>query len=350
MSERLTPIPTPPAHLWRQIRLQYLPAIVFAAGLVAAAIIWMRWVAPPTLVGEAETIRAEVRSHQVGSLSEIKVDIFQAVKAGQEIGRMAIADPRVLEASLAVIRAEIEVIRLTMDPVIAQQRMVLDFERLQLDWMSERVKLAALKAQLQLAEGNLARSEPLHRNKLLTDERFEELKSARDSLAAQAQAQTELIARIEPGLKNLSPEGLSGATMSPAAGLRAALKVEEEKLRLTELQLGTVALTSPIDGVVSLVYRRVGETVTAGEPILQITATRVARIVGYLRPPLTVEPKAGMEVEVRTRTFQRQRAQAAISGVGSQLEPITPTLLSPRHYWRRCGCPSHRCPPRWECE
>jgi hypothetical protein len=31
---------------------------------------------------------------------------------------------------------------------------------------------------------------------------------------------------------------------------------------------------------------------------------------------------------VRTRTFQRQRAHGAISGVGGQLEPITPTLLA----------------------
>jgi hypothetical protein len=54
----------------------------------------------------------------------------------------------------------------------------------------------------------------------------------------------------------------------------------------------------------------------------------VERIVGYLRPPLTVEPKTGMSVEVRTRTFQRHRAHAAIAGVGAQLEPISPTLLA----------------------
>lgn len=328
MSEPLTPIPTPPAHWWRQIRLQYLPAIVFAAGLIAAATIWMQWVAPPTLVGEAEAHRVELRSPRLGTLTELKVEVLQAVKAGEEVGRIAAADPRVLAASLAVIRAEIEMIRTTMDPVVAQQRMALDFERLQLDWMSERVKLASLEAQLQLAEGNFARSEPLHRNKLLTDERYEELKSARDSLRAQVRAQSELIARIEPGLKNLSPEAASGGVSSPAAGVRAALAVQEEKLRLTELQLGTVPLVAPIDGVVTAVYRRVGETVTAAEPILRLSATQVERIVGFLRPPVNFEPKAGMSVEVRTRTFTRHRALATVSGVGSQLEPITPTLLA----------------------
>lgn len=325
MSDPLPPIPTPPAHLWRQIRLQYLPAIVFATGLVVAAFIWMRWVAPPSLVGEAEPIRAEVRSPHVGALSELKVDVFQQVQAGQEIGRVAGADPRVLEAALAVIRAEIEAMRTTMEPIIAQQRVALDFERLQLDWMSERVKFASLKAQLDLAEGSLTRSEPLYKNKLLTEERFEELKSARDSLQAQVQAQADLIARIEPGLKNLSPETAGG---SPAAGLRAALKVQEEKLRLTEFQLGAIPLVAPISGTVTVIHRRAGETLTLGEPIVQITANQVERIVGYLRQPIPEEIKPGMSVEVRTRSFHRQRGIGAISGVGIQLEPILPTLLT----------------------
>lgn len=325
MSESLSPIPTPPAHLWRQIRLQYLPGIVFAAGLVAAAVIWMRWVAPPTLIGEAEAIRAEVRAPNLGTLSELKVAPLQEVKAGQEIGRIAFADPRVLAASLAVLHAENEVIRTTMDPVISQQRMLLDYERLQLDLMSERVKLASLKAQLQLAQANFTRSESLYRNKMITDERFDEVKSARDSLTAQVEAQSELVARVEPTAKN-SPS--ANALPSPVQGLDAALKVQEEKLRLTELQLGSAPITAPIDGIVTFVYRQPGEAVRAAEPIVQITSTHVDHIVGFLRQPLPLQPKRGMSVEVRTRTFQRRRALAAISGVGSQFEPIGPTLLA----------------------
>jgi multidrug resistance efflux pump len=205
--------------------------------------------------------------------------------------------------------------------------MALDYEKLQLDWMSERVKFASLKAQLDLAEGNLARSEPLYKNKLLTDERFEELKSARDSLNAQVTAQSDLIARVEPGLKSLSP-GAGGEPPSPAASLRAALKVEEEKLRLTELQLGPIPLVAPISGTVSVIHRRPGETVTVGEPIVQITANHVDRIVGYLRAPIPAEIKTGMSVEVRTRAFHRQHGMGAISGIGNQLEPIFPTLLA----------------------
>src|SRR5262245_48287200 len=110
MTENLTPIPTPSAQLWRQLRLQYLPVLVFIAGLVAAFLLWTRWVSPPTLVAEAESIRTELRSAHAGLLTDLSVDLLQPVKAGQTIGRVVASDPKVLDASLAVIRAEIDVL------------------------------------------------------------------------------------------------------------------------------------------------------------------------------------------------------------------------------------------------
>jgi len=61
MSERLPPIPTPSSQLWRQLRLQYVPVVIFLAGVAAAVLLWTQWVAPPTLIGEAEAIRTPWR-------------------------------------------------------------------------------------------------------------------------------------------------------------------------------------------------------------------------------------------------------------------------------------------------
>lgn len=327
MSEPLTPIPTPRAQLWRQLRLQYLPGVVFALGVVAAVTIWTRWVAPPTLVAEAEAVRAEVRSAVPGALVNVTVDLLHSVKAGQTIAQLLPADPKVLEASLAVLRAEIESMRTTMDPVIGPQRMALDFEQLQLDWLSKRVELAAFRSQLHQAEITLTRTAALHRNKLVTDDEYDLAKNARDALAAQVTAQADLVSRIEPSLKALSAEA-GGAPASPAQGLRAAIKHKEEEMRLTEAQLGAVALVAPIDGVVTLMLRRAGETVAAGEPIFQISATRSERIVGFLRQPLPLEPVPGMSVEIRTRTMPRQIGVATVAQVGQQMEPIPPSLLA----------------------
>ncbi len=326
MSDRLTPIPTPPAQLWRQVRLQYIPVVIFIAGVAAAAFLWIHWVAPPTFVGEAEALRAELRSSQAGALAGLELSVLQPVTAGQLIGHVVVNDPRLLESSLAALRAEIEMIRTTMDPVVGRQRAALDFERLQLDLMGKRVDLATYRGGLFQAETTLARNTTLHRSKIITDDEYELSKNARDILVAQIQALSDLIGRLEPSITRMGAAGAGqDATIE---GLNAAIKHKEAELQLVEAQLRPLSLVAPIDGVVTMIFRRAGETVAAGEPILQITATRVERIVGYLRPPLPTLPETGTTVEVRTRTLQRKIASASIVAVGQQFEPITPGLLS----------------------
>lgn len=318
MNDRLSPIPTPPGRIWRNIRLQYIPLVIFLLGLLAAGFIWTQWVAPPTLIGEAEAIRTELRSSQAGRISGLNVDVLQTVKAGDVIGNVYVNEPRVLEASLAVIRAEIEVLRTTTH---------LTIEQLRLDWMNRRVQYVALQGQLLQAEATLARMSALHAQNLITDEEFDQAKNARDAISAQIKAQEELISRLEPQIRAEDPADTRAVPMAEQ-GLRAAIRQKDEQLRLLEAQLAPLPLIAPIDGVVSAVWRRNGETVGTAEPILQITATTFERIVGYLRPPITMKLEPGMTVEVRTRTFQRRSAESTIAQVGRQFEPISPTLLA----------------------
>jgi len=327
MNDRLPSIPTPPAQRWRLARQQYLPGATFLVAFLAAATLWTQWVAPPTMVGEAETIRTEVRSVQPGTLAQLDVDLLQPVSAGQTLGYVFVSRPEVLEASLALIRAEIELMRATLDPVTGQQRTALDFERLQLDWMGKRVELASLQGELHQSESTLSRSTRLHQAKLITDEDYDLVRNARDTLAAQVRAQSELIGRLEPSINYFN--GLGKSTGADATlGLQAAIKHKTEELRLVEAELWAVPLIAPIDGVITQILRRSGEAVGTAEPILQISATHSERITGFLRQPVSIEPKPGMIVEVRTRGQQRQIGTAQITQVGQLLEPISPSILA----------------------
>lgn len=319
MSDRLPPIPTPAAHVWRQVRLQYLPVVAFVIGLIGAYLLWTQWVAPPTLIGEVEAVRTELRAAQSGRLADLNVDLLQPVTAGQVIGRVIVNDPKILEASLAVIRADIEVLRTTTD---------MNFERLRLDLMTKRVELVALKSELQQAEGTLARITALQRIKLVTDEEYDQARFTRDGVQARIKAQEELISRLEPDLQPLAMGQNRTIPTAAADGLRASIRQREEQLRLIDAQLSPLPLIAPIDGVITQIFRRTGEVVSGAEPILQISATRGARIIGFLRQPLPLTPKAGMEVEVRTRTFERRIGIARVAQVAQQLEPISPTLLA----------------------
>ena len=172
----LPPIPTPPAQRWRQVRLVYLPRTVFALGVILAALLWSRWVTPAALVAEADIVGADVRPTQAGTLISLKVALLDTVKAGQVIGQVAKVNASLLEPTLALIRAEMGMIAATMQGVTDRQRVALEFERLQLEWMGHRVELAALQGRLQQAEAEFARLEPLHRSGMITQEAFERIR------------------------------------------------------------------------------------------------------------------------------------------------------------------------------
>lgn len=81
-----------------------------------------------------------------------------------------------------------------------------------------------------------------------------------------------------------------------------------------------------MDGVVSAVYRRPGENVRAGEAILAISSERPERIIGFIRQPLSFEPRVGDPVEVRTRGQQRQVGMGEVLKIGARLELFTQPL------------------------
>lgn len=324
-TDRLTPIPTPPARRWLEIRRRILPVAVFAGSVLIAAHLWQTAVAPPTLLAEVESIQAEVRSIQSGTLVSLDVDLLQAVSAGTVVGYLMPADPDVLAASLAVIRAEIEYLQTSLDPVLQGRRAELDFKNLRLNWMRERVTLASLRADLIQAETVFVREEQLHRKNVNAELTYTTAKNSRDGLIVQVREQEELIESLAQEMQH--PASADAPASDAETALAAAIQVQEEKLRLTEAQLGRVTLRAPIDGVVIDVRRRVGETVAAGEPVLRIAATEPARLIGYARQPLSFTPRAGQTVEIRSRMPNKVLALSTIEAVGSVMEPVSPTLL-----------------------
>lgn len=324
MNDRLPPIPTPRDQHWRRVRAQFLPLAVFLGGLAAVAVIWTRWVAPPTLVGEAEAVRAEVRSALAGQLDRLELELLQPVRAGDVLGQVWHTPAPVLEASLSALRAEIAALCATLDPVIGTRRTQLDFEQLKLDWLAKRVELASLQGELRQAERTVRRYAQLHQAQSVTEAEHEDVRAARDSLAAQVEAQAELVSRLEPSIRAFDERPGS----ADDHGLALVLRQKEEELRLLEAQLRPTPLVAPIDGVVTAIYRRQGEVVGVAEPIVQISATRSERIIGYLRQPVGTAPQPGAAVEIRTRSMGRQIAHSQVSHVGQQLEPVSPTLLA----------------------
>jgi len=327
-------IPTPRARRWKDFRLQGLPMLVFAIVAVTISYLWNRNLGSSAFVGEVEGIQENVASPKPGQLADLNLDKFQSVSAGEIVARVTTTDPKIIEASLAVIRAEVELLKTGMDPVLNQHRDAVNYQQLRLGWLAQRVDLAGARVRLQFAESELQRVARLFEEKIVPQgipqgpnqngvTGYDVALRDRDALSTEVDERAKVVADIEQKLQQLKVPGHWENPQAGSPAISAAIAVQDEKLRLTEAQLNPITLKAPMNGVVTRVYHRSGETVIAGDPIITLSAPQAQRIVGYLRQPLPFEPRVGDTVKIYTRRPHRQVASASIVQVGVQMELVT---------------------------
>ena len=330
----MTPIPTPAGTLFREFRIQAVPYIAFAMVVGITAWLWQGYVGPATWVGEVESVRGVVSSMGPGRLAHVQVDALQRVTAGQVLARVITVEPRILEAQISLSKARIDLIRVGSDSELRKQNSRVNLEGLRLNWMSKRVDWLSAKARSAYRQLELARLEKLRSGVTnggsaspLPVLSQNDLDISRRDAAIEEAAVVELeqlVAQIGTSIQQLSasrPEGHESSAIS------AAVEVESKNLDLLESQMMPVDLLAPFDGVVSVVHRWSGETIQAGEPILTVSQEKPSRVVSFIRQPIQVQTQPGMKVEVRARGGKREIGVGEVLRVGSQLEPISPSLL-----------------------
>lgn len=308
-------IPRPWRHRWNDFRLRGIPPIVLLATIAAIVVLWNRNWMPSTFIGEVQAPAATIASPRVGLLTEIYVSQFAPVHQGQTVAVVRVASPDLLQASAAAIRADLEVMRARM--ALDQHRNQQNHDQFRFDWLSERVDLATARANLRFAESELSRAERLHRDAILSDSDLESAQDSRDELFAEVEERTRLVSELERIVLASQPAALPEREPRLLDAVDIAIAAHEAELLQQE---SPIQLLSPIDGTVTAILRRPGETVMAGEPLILISGSQAEQILGYVRQPLHFEPKAGDTVQVRTRGLERQVGMTRITAVGGRLE------------------------------
>jgi hypothetical protein len=221
--------------------------------------------------------------------------------------------------------------RVSQTPVAAEQRLAMEYSEVRLHWMAQRAELGVAKADLLVAEADFRRTEELFKDKIVSERAYDLAKAKQDSLrnkvAELALSVEDQGRRVGNCLQPTNTTEISKVTDQP---LQTAIAVEESKLRLTEAELSPITLRAAVDGMVDVIYHRVGEAVTVGEPIVGIAPSNAVRIIGLSSSAASrTEPKLGAGVEVRTRGPRRQVGAAKIIEVGTQFEPLPPALQIP---------------------
>ncbi len=320
--ESLPPIPTPPAERWREFRIQVMPLMTFSVVLLGVVLLWKQYVVPSNIIGEVEAQRANVISSVDGTLKELKVKRFQRVAAGEEIAVISTMDTATLEASFRQVEAELKVMRARME--LDMKRNEQSYELARLELHKERVELNLVRVQAFFKRKEADRLHNLLTNNppLASDSEYELVLAEAAAMSTNVIEGEIYLAEKEKTLPKLAPGPNAEADKVIADNIQAA----EEVLRS---QGQIVSIKSPIDGMVSAVFRYQGEKIVANAnvPIVTVSALQPTRIIGYVRKPFNEVPKQGDMVTIRKLTSKREQAQGVVLEVSGQLEPITPTLI-----------------------
>lgn len=305
----LPKIPSPPAHRWREFRVKVMPVFVYVVIFGTVIVLWKNHHASPTVVGEVEVIRADIKAEQIGTLAGLTVKRFDRVSKGQILARLITTDTEALTNSLEAIRADLLLMRARMQQ--DHVRNELNFETLRLDILRENVLLATTRVKLREAESEYQRVAILRDEKLVSESLYDAAKNLRDALETEVTERARLVADLAKTLHDREPaHGNSDNPLTADKGtVDVAIAAQERKLRLSR---EPVNLRAPIDGVISYVHHQDGVRVLAGDPIVTITSTTPENIIGYLRQPHAFEPVPGMIVTIRTRGPVRQEVRSEI--------------------------------------
>ncbi len=116
----------------------------------------------------------------------------------------------------------------------------------------------------------------------------------------------------------------AGAHAGEIEAAEAALDEAEASLRLVELQIEMMTLSSPVDGVVGEVLVRVGESAAPGAPLIEIHEISNLRLTVYVAETQVADLAVGDQVAVMVDAYPQQTWEGRIARIADQAQ-FTPS-------------------------
>jgi multidrug resistance efflux pump len=267
-------------------------------------------------------------------VSELLVERFQNVTAGQDVAVVVNTDPALITLQISSVQADIEVLRARLR--VDQDRTLQNAQQFEQELLIQRVTQATEKANLFLYSNDWVRAQNLARDvkdKTISDAQFDAAKAKYEATVASIQQRDILIQELEKMVQESQPK-----PAQPGAADPFDMAVEAKANELRQM-LKPTTLKAPISGMINMIHHVKGERILRGMPVVSISDPETRRIVGYVRQPVTDIPSTNDFVRIITRSAQRQVARGPILSVGAQFEPINPALLSPDTKRMEVGLP-----------
>ncbi len=373
-------------HVIRRSYVRHLVPVTVWLGAVTG-VIWLFYQRSESvqIVGIAQSQVRQVASDCTARITDIAVELFQPVEAGQTLAvvNTVPANEWTLEAELrtrvAAAAAEIERLMSLLVPTheqllveMADQRITRadNLRRFEVDVESARLRMLQLQAAIASEEITLNQlaldarvTEKLIEGQAAVPYELEKARADHESLARKIQETRQELEQARADLKEaerrrdeFSQQQLLEPSVDDALeAIRKEAKVQEETMKGLQAQIEAlrareaVELKAPISGVVIPIHgqsnevllqrpgeetmRRAGEVVGAGDPILAVAQMEPTEIIAYANEQQLGFLEADMGVELVKMRYPAQMARSRIVSIGPTIE------LVPQRLWRNPTIP-----------
>jgi multidrug resistance efflux pump len=320
-------IKVPPAQIWREFRMRFLPIGAFVVMLGAATLLWKQTVIGPTMVGEVESIQTAIVTPEAGYITNFFVHPMQEVKAGDPIAEVISTDVRAASSEVQEWRSRVALSQLEINSMVDRERIAFDYQALSITTMRFKAELMAERARLPLLEAAYERAKEGWDARVVPYNDYQVAALERDAVKARLVEFERLVKESEQRLAEAKATANVFTNIASATLPETIQRMQQDRKKMTTARSEPIVLRATIDGTVGSIMRRTGENVTAGEPLCYIHARSGDRIITYVRQGSAFDPKKGMPVKIRCRTREREEAIGHIEEVGHRFEAITNQAL-----------------------
>ncbi|MHC4791042.1 MAG: HlyD family secretion protein [Planctomycetota bacterium] len=368
-----------------RLRVHVLPFLVWLGALAGVVVLFHQRAQRIEVLGIAQGQVRQVAATCAGRLINVPVQLFQQVRKGDIVAVIdTVLDNEDLQSQLDIAKAEIQ--RLSAELVHTQEQLLAEAANQQTNWIADRrrfsidvenARLRRLELKV-LIETDRTMLDGLQLNKKISmsqslsdqnDIPYYELQKTKvgyDAVAKKIEDNKQLLARAEQDLKEAQQrldEFVQHKLQQPPVHsalevIRQSITVQEQLIKGLLARRDPLILKSPIDGVVlqlhgrardvvlrrpgEYVFRREGEVVLPGDPILSIGSMTPTEIVAYANQRQLGQIQEGMSVQLIKNTEPAQIARSQVTYLAPTLERL------PEWLWQTPNIPEWGYPMRIE--
>jgi multidrug resistance efflux pump len=348
------------AFRFGRLRLHVVPFLVWLAVVGCVIVLFRHRTQRFEVLGLAQGRVHQVAATSTGRLREIRVQLFDEVAKGIEVAVIdTVLDNENLQTQLNTALAEVQHLKAQFAP--AREQLVAEatsldtgrvaaLRRFSVDAEAARMRVLELKAQIE-ADRIAVEAMEVERKAFLVQRlsdqnevvyyELQAMKVRRETLGNQIEENERLLEQAEQDLGQAEQRRDEFAQRQPQHPpidtalevIQKAVAVQEQRIEELLARRQPLVLTSPIDGVVSLVQHKAGEAILAGEPILSIAEVKPSEIVAYAGEDQLGRVREGLVVELVKDGEPAQVANSQVVYLGPGME------LMPQRLWRNPNVP-----------